>query len=104
MPDPAIDALFAEIDTDETGSISYWQFLSWWKKQDQAAGIKVSDEQYNSSREIFLDYAADGGLSVRACHCDVLGSRAAVSLGATKSLLASSLPAPPLCSLPWAPS
>ena len=36
MPDPSIDMLFAEIDTDDTGSISYWQFLSWWKKQDQA--------------------------------------------------------------------
>eukprot|EP01052_Picozoa_sp_SAG31_P034029 SAG31_NODE_3918_length_3751_cov_31.273001_2_plen_107_part_00 len=58
---------FAMIDTNKSGSISYMQFLGWWKKQAKAAGDGgISDEILRSSQEAFTDYDKNknGGIEV----------------------------------------
>eukprot|EP01052_Picozoa_sp_SAG31_P076048 SAG31_NODE_35301_length_324_cov_1.133333_1_plen_78_part_10 len=58
---------FAMIDTKKTGSISYMQFLGWWKRQAKEAGDgSISDEVLRSSQEAFTEYDINqnGGIEV----------------------------------------
>lgn len=58
---------FSVIDTRKTGSISYMQFLGWWKKQAKAAGDGgISDEVLRSSQEAFTEYDTNknGGIEL----------------------------------------
>ena len=58
---------FAMIDTNKTGSISYMQFLGWWKRQAKAAGDGgISDEVLRTSQEAFTEYDINknGGIEV----------------------------------------
>ena len=58
---------FNQMDKNKSGSISYMQFLSWWKKQSKEAGDgAISDEVLRSSQEAFTEYDTNknGGIEL----------------------------------------
>ena len=49
--------VFKVMDRDSSGSVSYIQFLHWWKDQAKAAGEgHISEDVLNASRGAFTEY------------------------------------------------